>query len=295
MTVHQTVLLKETIDGLNLSEQSAVVFDGTFGGGGHTRDICKNFPNILVLVCDEDANTWQDFKDKDLNIKFFNTNFENIDKVLEQVKIEKIDGILLDLGISSDQLENRGRGFSFLRDEPLLMSLKSELLEDDLTADYIVNNWSEDTLATIIYGYGEEQFSKRIAKKIVEKRKIKAIKTTFELAEIIREAVPFFYTKQRLHYATKTFQALRIAVNDELGVLERFLEKGFSSLKDGGRMSIISFHSLEDRIVKNFFREKAKEKKAILINKKPFTAKEEELKENPRSRSAKLRILEKTL
>ncbi len=295
MTVHQTVLLKETIDGLNLSEQSSVVFDGTFGGGGHTREICKNFPNILVLACDEDANTWQDFKDKDLNIKFFNTNFENVDKVLIEAEIEKVDGILLDLGISSDQLENRGRGFSFLRDELLLMSLKSELSEDDLTADYIVNNWSEDTLATIIYGYGEEQFSKRIAKKIVEKRKIKAIKTTFELAEIIREAVPFFYTKQRLHYATKTFQALRIAVNDELGVLERFLEKGFSSLKDGGRMSIISFHSLEDRIVKNFFREKAKEKKAILINKKPFTAKEEELKENPRSRSAKLRILEKTL
>jgi 16S rRNA (cytosine1402-N4)-methyltransferase len=295
MSIHKSVLLKETIDGLNLSEQSICFLDGTFGGGGHAREICKQYPKILVLACDEDANTWKDFSDKDLNIKFFNTNFENVEQVLEEAKVDKLDGILLDLGISSDQLENRERGFSFLKDEPLLMTLKDDPKEEDLTAHYIVNNWGEESLANIIYGYGEEQFSRRIAKKIVEKRTLKEIKTTFELVEIIREAVPFFYTKNRLHFATKTFQAIRIAVNDELGVLERALEKGFRFLKTGGRFSVISFHSLEDRIVKLYFRKLSDEKKAILINKRPITASEEELKENPRSRSAKLRILEKII
>ena len=157
----------------------------------------------------------------------------------------------------------------------------------------IVNTWGEETLADIIYGYADERYAKRIAKKIVEEREVKEIKTTNDLVEIIRQAVPAAYKKGKIHFATKTFQGLRMAVNDELGALQEGLKKGFEKLSVGGRMSVISFHSGEDRIVKNFFRDLSKEKKAILIHKKPIVAGEEELKRNSRSRSAKLRIIEK--
>ena len=180
-----------------------------------------------------------------------------------------------------------------MKDEPLLMTMKENPLGEDVTAFDAVNTWSEKNLADIIYGYGEERYSRRIAKGIVDARQKGEIKTTFELVKIIQDAVPLSYKRGRLHPATKTFQALRIAVNDELGVLKTGLEKGFGALNKGGRMSVISFHSLEDRVVKKFFKELEKNGEAILINKKPIVASEEEIKNNPRSRSAKLRVLAK--
>lgn len=299
-SVHRTVLLNETIDGLNLSaivRSDMTVLDGTFGGGGHSAEICRRFPGIKIIAIDQDRSAFKkaESKFKNLNCKLslHNVNFKDLAEVLEEEGVKEVDGIIFDLGLSSDQLENSGRGFSFMKDEPLLMTMKENPSPEDTTAIDVVNNWEEKNLADIIYGYGEEKYSRRIAKEIVLARKQKEIKTTYELVEIIKRAVPVGYQKGRLHFATKTFQAIRIAVNDELGVLKEGLENGFSVLKKGGRMSVISFHSLEDRIVKNFCREKAKEEKGKLINKKPILATQEEIKENPRSRSAKLRIIEK--
>ncbi|OGI79142.1 16S rRNA (cytosine(1402)-N(4))-methyltransferase, partial [Candidatus Nomurabacteria bacterium RIFCSPHIGHO2_12_FULL_37_29] len=232
-------------------------------------------------------------KFKNCNISFVNDNFRNIDKVLVKTKVEEVDGIIFDLGLSSDQLENSGRGFSFLKDEPLLMTMKENPSREDLTAKEIVNTWSEESLADIIHGYGEERFARRIAKGVVETRVKKKIESSFDLVKVINDSVPVAYRMGHLHPATRTFQALRIAVNDELGALKNGLEKGFKFLKKGGRMSVISFHSLEDRIVKRFYKAKEKEEKAKLINKKPFTPSIEEIRNNNRSRSAKLRILER--
>ncbi|MFH1608775.1 MAG: 16S rRNA (cytosine(1402)-N(4))-methyltransferase RsmH [Patescibacteria group bacterium] len=304
-SVHKSVLLKETIEGLNLSkDKTAVVIDCTFGGGGHSLEICKNYPKVKILAIDQDKSAFEKAKSKFENlehkceISFHNLNFKNLKEALkkEQIKkVEAVDGIMFDLGLSSDQLENSGRGFSFMKNEPLLMTMKESPSSEDTTAIDVVNNWEEKNLADIIYGYGEERYSRRIAREIVSARKHKEIKTTYELVEIIRKAVPVGYQKGRLHFATKTFQAIRIAVNDELGVLREGLENGFNILKREGRMSVISFHSLEDRIVKNFYKEKVKEQKARLINKKPISAEREEIIENPRSRSAKLRIIEKII
>lgn len=299
-SIHKSVLLQETVIGLNLPKDGVVV-DGTFGGGGHSQFISQNFPEVKIIAIDQDKGAWEKAKDKFTNIKnvvFHNNNFREIKDVLEKDGLEKVDGIILDLGLSSDQLDASGRGFSFMRDEPLLMTMKDINLKDlpsleDITAKDIVNSWKEENLADIIYGYGEEQFSRRIAKGIVEARKIKPIETTFELVEIINKSVPNLYKKGKINPATKTFQALRIAVNDELGAIEEGLKSGFEVLKSKRRMSVISFHSLEDRIVKRFFKEKEKNGEGILINKKPIIASEIETKENPRSRSAKLRIIEK--
>jgi len=285
-SVHRTVLLNETIDGLNLKSDS-IVLDATFGGGGHSAEILRRFPKAKIVALDQDKKAW---RQNDVRISFHNENFSNLDKIL---KNEKVDGIIFDLGLSSDQLENSGRGFSFMKDEPLLMTMKENPSSEDLTASDIVNTWSEKSLADIIYGYGEEKYSRRIAKEIVNARQKAEIKTTSDLVKIIKSAVPAVYRRGRLHFATRAFQALRIAVNDELGVLQTGLEKGLASLKVGGRMSVISFHSLEDRITKKFFKIMEKEGRAILINKKPILASEKEVKNNIRSRSAKLRILEK--
>ncbi|MCM2339479.1 MAG: 16S rRNA (cytosine(1402)-N(4))-methyltransferase RsmH [Burkholderiales bacterium] len=290
-SVHKTVLLKETIEGLNLNKDQSLVIDATFGGGGHSKEILEEYKNAKIIAFDQDKGAWDRAKDKfkglEKRITFLNLNFREINSK------EKVDGIIFDLGLSSDQLENSGRGFSFMKDEPLLMTMKENPLPEDLTAMDIVNNWGEENLADIIYGYGEERFSRRIAKAIVEFRKNEEINSTFTLVKIIENSVPGAYKKGRIHCATKTFQALRIAVNDELGALEEGLNKGFEVLKNGGRMSVISFHSLEDRVVKRFFKKLEKDKKAILVNKKIITATNEEIKNNPRSRSAKLRILEK--
>ncbi len=289
-TVHKTVLLNETIDGLNL-KPGAVVLDATFGGGGHSREMCLRYPGIKIIALDMDKGAFLKGKiEEGCDITLVNTNFRNLDLALKDTKV---DGIIFDLGLSSDQLENSGRGFSFMKDEPLLMTMKENPSSEDLTARDIVNTWGEESLADIIYGYGEERYSRRIAKAIVERREKKEIETTKELVSIIEGAVPGLYRRGRLHFATKTFQALRIAVNDELGAIEEGLEKGLQALKQGGRMSVISFHSLEDRIVKKFTREMETEGKGRVVNKKPILAGEDEIKQNPRSRSAKLRVFEK--
>jgi 16S rRNA (cytosine1402-N4)-methyltransferase len=289
MSVHKTVLLNETIEGLNLSA-GALVLDCTFGGGGHSLEILQKYPDVKIIALDQDKSVFEKAKEKfkgmEDRITFINRNFRDMD-------VKGVDGIIFDLGLSSDQLENSGRGFSFLKDEPLLMTMKENPTAEDVTAYDIVNTWSEKSLADIIYGYGEEKYGRRIAKAIVESRERAEIKTTFDLVKILEGAVGKAYKRQKMHFATRTFQALRIAVNDELGVLSTGLQKGFDALKAGGRMSVISFHSLEDRIVKRFYKNKEKEGKVILINKKPIIAGVEELKNNPRARSAKLRILEK--
>lgn len=295
-SVHISVLLKESIEGLNLKDNGLFV-DATFGGGGHTRRILEETRNSKVIALDQDSGALnrakkniQGFEDR---IIFKNLNFRDIDKALDEENIDEVDGVLFDLGISSDQLDNTGRGFSFLRNEKLLMTMKENPNEEDLTAYEIVNTWEESNLADIIYGYGEERYARRIAKNIVESRKIKEIETTFDLVKIIEESVPNQYKKGKINPATKTFQALRIAVNDELRTLGEALEKSFEIVKKDGRISVITFHSLEDRIVKNFFRDKAKEGKLVLVNKKPIVPSIDEIKNNKRSRSAKLRIIQK--
>jgi 16S rRNA (cytosine1402-N4)-methyltransferase len=295
-SIHKTVLLNEAIEGLNLKNDS-IVLDGTFGGGGHSREICESYKGVKIIAIDQDADALErgkeSFKDLDCDITFHNSNFRDLEKVLESVGVKEVDGIILDLGLSSDQLENSGRGFSFMKDEALLMTMKENPRPEDLTATDVVNSWSEENLANIIFGYGEEKFSRKIAKGIVDARKKEEIKTTFDLVKIIEASVPNGYKKGRIHCATKTFQALRIAVNDELGALQAGLSKGFDVLKVGGRMSVISFHSLEDRVVKRYFKELEKDGKARLINKKPVIPGEDEIKNNRRSRSAKLRVIEK--
>ena len=291
---HRTVLLKETIDGLNLNAKS-IVIDCTFGGGGHSLEICRRHPDAKIIALDQDRSVFEraktNFERENCNLAFMNANFRDLSKL--NFPNDSVDAILFDLGLSSDQLENSGRGFSFSRNEPLLMTLKENPSPEDLTAREMVNTWEEKNLADVIYGYGEERFARRIAKAIAVARQEKEIQTTTDLVKIIEGAVPAAYRRGRIHFATRTFQALRIAVNDELGALSAGLAGGFEKLKPGGRMAVISFHSLEDRIVKNFHKKEKTEDKAILINKKPITPSEKEVMENPRARSAKLRILEK--
>jgi len=295
--VHETVLLKETVDGLNL-KKGDVVFDGTLGGGGHSAYVAEKFgTDVKIIAVDRDSEALKRAENRLLKLKanysLTLSDYRNVDTVLASQKIEKVQGIILDLGLSSNQLDESGRGFTFKNDEPLFMTFATPADNPTVTAQTVLNEWGEETLANIIYGYGDERYAKRIAKKIIESRQLAEIKTTLELVEIIREAVPAVYRRGKIHFATKTFQAIRMAVNDELGALREGLSKGFEKLGQGGRMSVISFHSGEDRIVKNFFRDQSKNKKLILINKKPITASEAEIARNPRSRSAKLRIIEK--
>lgn len=296
---HISVLLDESIDGLQIKSGDTII-DGTLGGGGHTLEIIRHFGKKVKIIC-LDLDIDAIFRSKKLiettasNIIFKTVGFQDIDKVLDDLNITKVDRILLDLGLSSFQLEEGGRGFSFLKDEPLLMTMKKNPNEEDLTARKIVNTWDEETLADIIYGFGEEKYSRKIARKIIEGRKEKEIETTFDLVKIIDEAVGKNYRGLRIHPATRTFQALRIAVNSELSNLEQVIQKGFSRLSAGGRMAIITFHSLEDRIVKKAFKELKLKGQAVVITKKPIIPKPEEIKLNPRSRSAKLRLIEKIL
>ena len=295
ITVHKPVLLKEIIDAINFSE-GEIFLDGTLGGGSYFKSFCLNVGKSGIGVgLDQDNRAVENMKDQsfDCQTYFVNENYRNLDKVLKDLEIGKVDKIILDLGISSDQLDNSGRGFSFQKDEPLIMSLKKDLSENDLTAQEIINTWDQENLADIIFGNGEEKFSRRIAEEICKARKEKEIETTFELVEIIKKAVPEWYLFRKTHFATKTFQALRITVNDEREALKEGLRKGFEALKPKGRMAVVSFHSLEDRIVKKFFKELKTKNKGVLINKKPITSSDEEIKRNPRSRSAKLRIIEK--
>ncbi|MDO8604434.1 MAG: 16S rRNA (cytosine(1402)-N(4))-methyltransferase RsmH [bacterium] len=290
--MHIPVLLKESTDGLALKKGSTV-FEGTVGLGGHSRVLCEMIGENGTFIgtdADQESLSIAEEKLSDVPCKkyFVNENFRNIDTALAKAGAEKVDAILLDIGLSNRQLDVVPRGFSFMRNEPLLMTFRSS--GDGLTARVIVNEWAEESIADIIYGYGEERYARRIAKGIVEARKEKSIETSGQLAEIVGACVPK-NLKSRINPATKTFQALRIAVNDELGALREGLAKGFEHLSPKGRIAVISFHSLEDRIVKEFFKQKQKEEVATIVTKKPITPSEAEIKENPKSRSSKLRIL----
>jgi 16S rRNA (cytosine1402-N4)-methyltransferase len=294
---HITVLKDETIHGLGI-QSGDIVVDGTLGGGGHTREIIQIFGSgVKIIGIDFDKDSIERTKaligDTPHDIVYRTIGFQELDKVLKELNINHVDRILLDLGLSSFQLEVAERGFSFLKDEPLLMTMKKDPTKDDLTALDIVNSWDEENIADIIYGFGEEKYSRKIAKAIVEARKEKPIKTTFDLVEIIEKAVGRYYKKMRIHLATRTFQALRIATNSELVNLQEVIKKGFQFLIQGGRMAIITFHSLEDRIVKHEFRRLKEEGYANIITKKPIIPSKSEIINNPRSRSAKLRIIEK--
>ncbi|MEI6296461.1 MAG: 16S rRNA (cytosine(1402)-N(4))-methyltransferase RsmH [bacterium] len=293
---HIPVLLKEVIEGLNL-KPGMVALDGTLGGGGHSKEICKLIGSEGLLIgIDEDKAAIERASPSLENVcksQLFVTNFRNLGTVLDDAGIAKVDVALFDLGLSSFQLEVSGRGFSFLKDEPLLMTFDEKPIEGRLTAREIVNEWAEESIADIIYGYGGERFAKRIARVIVEEREKKPIETTFQLVNIIETAVPAIYKKRRIHFATKTFQALRITVNDEMGAIRKGLEDVWSRLNIGGRVAVISFHELEDRIVKVFFKNKKELGGAEIITKKPIVAGEEELSTNARARSAKLRIAKK--
>lgn len=294
---HIPVLLKETIDGLQIKKGGTYV-DCTTNRAGHSVEIAKEVGKKGILVCiDLDNEALTQAKEKLDKIKnkpeiyFVHSNFRHLIFILENLKIESVDGILADLGLSSEELDESGRGFSFRFDEPLKMTFDGEEREDQTTAYEIINNWSEETIADILYGFADETYSYRIAHRIVERRKEKPIATTHELVDIIASAVPAAYRHRKTHFATKTFQALRMAVNDEIGSINELIDAIPKVLKLNSRACIITFHSTEDRIVKQGMRAKGDSLK--MINKKAIVPTKEEEKENPRARSAQLRIVEK--
>ncbi len=287
---HIPVLLHESITALMIKDGDIVV-DGTFGGGGHSKEIYEAFGNKINLICvdlDEDAQKRFEELFKGKNPVFVHDNYKNAKDILLSTKQSKVDKVLLDIGTSSFQLDEDTRGFSFNSDSPLQMTLSKQGSHTGFNAYDIVNTWEESSIADIIFYYGEEPFARKIAKAIVNARSIKPIKTAKELGEVISLAIK---RKGRLHPATKTFQALRIAVNDELSVLKEALSAWWSLLAPGGRIAVISFHSLEDRIVKQWMVRLEDEKR--VITKKPISPSPIETKSNPRARSAKLRIIEK--
>ena len=301
--MHESVLLKETIDGLDLHDGDVVV-DGTLGRAGHSIEAMRQAAQvgakgIFIIGIDRDVDALKESearlesaaKETGSKFKLFKGNFRDADKFTP-----KADKIILDLGLSSPQFDSSGRGFSFKNDEPLLMTMEKEPSEDSFTAADIVNGWAEEDIANVIYAYGEERYARRIARAIVAEREArkarneKPIETTGELVAIIEGAVPSMYKRGKIHPATRTFQALRIAVNDELGSLKVALNKAMGLLSPHGRIAVISFHSLEDRIVKVAMKEWQKEGLGEPLTKKPITPSDAEIMRNPRSRSAKLRI-----
>ncbi len=290
---HVSVLLEESINGLDI-KPGDIFLDGTLGSGGHSASVCGRYPTVSVIGIDRDQaaldRTEVLFKNKGYKATFILGEFRNLETLLNSHGIYKVNRILFDFGLSSPQIDTSGRGFSFAKDEPLLMTMEHN--KDGVTAVDVVNTWSEETLATIIYGFGEERYSRRIAKAIVESRSLEPIVRTTQLVDIIRGAVPASYRNGKINPATRTFQAIRIAVNQELDNIKEGLVAAWNVLAPGGRIACISFHSLEDRIVKQFFNTK-KEEGAKIITKKPITPTDTEIKSNPRSRSAKLRIIEK--
>ena len=306
---HTSVLLNECIENLNIRPDGIYV-DGTLGGGGHSSVICERLSEEGTLIGidrDRDALDAAGRRLEPYGCRkiLVQSNYSDIKNVLNELEIDGIDGVLLDLGVSSFQLDNAERGFSYMNDAPLDMRMSQD---DDFTAYDVVNRYSEKELAGIISGYGEEKWAKRIASFIVEKRKDKPIESTFELVDVIKAAIPAKARREGPHPAKRTFQAIRIEVNDELGQLERAIEDFCDVLNPGGRLCVISFHSLEDRIVKDIIARRnnpctcPKEfpvcicgKKADIekISRKPILPGEEELEANPRARSAKLRVAEK--
>lgn len=287
--MHVPVLLHESITALDLLSGDIVV-DGTFGGGGHSKAIQESdkFKKLICVDLDEDAETRFHSLFKSKKVFFVHDNYKNSEAILEKASEKKANKVLLDIGTSSFQLDNDTRGFSFQSDSPLAMTLSKEGSHTGFNAYDIVNTWEESSIADIIFYYGEDSFARVIAKAIVKARLLNPIKTSKELADLIALTIK---RKGRLHPATKTFQALRIAVNDELSVLKEALSAWWNLLEPGGRIAVISFHSLEDRIVKQWMVTLEEPKR--VITKKPIIADKEELQKNPRARSAKLRIIEK--
>ncbi len=294
---HTTVLLHTTIDLLNLKPDNTIL-DCTVNGGGHSQEVCKRFGQAVQIIgidLDESAleQAEKRLKKGNCNFQLFSANFRNLDSVLEEAGVTEIAGVIFDLGLSSLHLENSGRGFSFRKDEPLSMTFCKKVDSNNLTAERIVNEWDRENIQAILEGYGEERFAKTIAGAIVKERQEKRIETTFELLRTLDSVLPGWYKRSKRHFATKTFQALRMTVNDEMAALKEGLDKAFSFLSYGGRIAVISFHSVEDRTVKNFFKSKAEAGLAEIILKKPMVPSREEIKDNPRARSGKLRVAEK--
>lgn len=306
---HKSVLFNECIDNLNIKPDGIYV-DGTLGGGGHSSGICEKLgPDGILIGIDRDKDAInaasQRLKDYECKKIFVQDNYSNIKGVLDQLGIEEIDGALLDLGVSSFQLDNEERGFSYMNEAPLDMRMNQD---DSFSAFQVVNEYSQQELFRIIKEYGEEKWASRIASFIVKAREGKPIETTTQLVDVIKAAIPASARRNGPHPAKRTFQAIRIEVNDELGQLEKAVDNFCDVLAEEGRLCIITFHSLEDRIVKNIFNTRAnpctcpKEFPVCICGKvadvkkvsgKPIVPSKEELEENPRSRSAKLRVSEK--
>ncbi|BES65403.1 16S rRNA (cytosine(1402)-N(4))-methyltransferase RsmH [Gottschalkiaceae bacterium SANA] len=304
---HISVLLNETIDGLNIKPDGLYV-DGTMGGAGHTREIAKRLTTGRVIGVDQDPDAIRNAKEMgiedDGRICVVENNFKNIKIVLKRLGIEKIDGMILDLGVSSHQFDTTDRGFSYMYDAKLDMRMS----QSGLSAWDIVNTYEESRLADVIFQYGEERYARRIARRIVERRQEATIDSTLALVEVIRSAMPGQALRSKIHPARRTFQALRIEVNNELGLLRQALENIVDVLKPGGRICVITFHSLEDRIVKETFKYMQqdcicpkefpvckcdKQQEVKIITRKPIIPSDAEIEGNRRSRSAKLRVAEK--
>ncbi len=305
---HVSVLLQECLDGLNIRPDGIYV-DGTLGGAGHSSQIARRLTTGRLIGIDRDPvalkAAGERLKPYEYNVTLVHSNFCDMAQVLQDLNIPGVDGILLDLGVSSPQLDDGARGFSYMADAPLDMRMNSG---DSLSAHTVVNTWSESELRRILYQYGEERYAPQIAGAICRRRAEAPIETTLELVDIIRSAMPAAALREKQHPAKRSFQAIRIAVNDELGAVEKIMEDAIGLLNPGGRLAIITFHSLEDRIVKNGMAAAAKgctcppsfpvcvcgkKPQVKLITRKPLLASDEELEENPRSRSAKLRVCEK--
>ncbi len=305
---HISVLLQECLDGLNIKPDGIYV-DGTLGGAGHSSQIVRRLQTGRLIGIDRDnvalsaaKERLQAFSDK---VELVHSNFSELAEVLKQRNITGVDGILLDLGVSSPQLDDGARGFSYMADAPLDMRMNGE---DLLSAYTVVNTWSQEELRRILYTYGEERYAPQIAAAICRRRESAPIETTLQLVDVIRSAMPSAALREKQHPAKRSFQAIRIAVNDELGAVEKVMKEAIPLLNPGGRLAVITFHSLEDRIVKTAMADAAKGctcppsfpvcvcgKKPLvkLISRKPITASDAELEANSRSRSAKLRICEK--
>ena len=306
---HTTVLLKETVDGLAIRPDGIYV-DCTLGGAGHSEYLVKQLNEKGRLICfDQDMTAIENAKEKLApyleQVTFVHANFRFLKEELYKIGVEKVDGILYDLGVSSPQLDTPERGFSYNYDAPLDMRMDQT---SELTAFHVVNEWPYEKLVKIFFRYGEEKFSKQIARKIEQAREVAPIETTFDLVELIKAGIPAAARRTGGHPAKRIFQAIRIAVNDELGAAEDSLEDAIQLIKVGGRISVITFHSLEDRLTKTIFKEASSlpklppnlpvipaglEPMLKLITRKPILPSEEELEVNNRSRSAKLRIVEK--
>ena len=306
---HAPVLLHECIEALDI-KPDGIYLDGTLGGAGHSREIASRLSEHGMLIgVDRDPAALQAAGERlsaaKARILLVHENFQNLRDILNQAGVERIDGMLFDLGVSSPQLDEAERGFSYMNDAPLDMRMNPE---DRLSAYEVVNDWPQEELKRILFEYGEERYAPLIAAAIVRERAKKPIETTLELAGIIRSAMPAQALREKQHPAKRSFQAIRIAVNDELGAVERMMEAAPDLLNPGGRLAVITFHSLEDRIVKNAMQTAAKgcicppsfpvcvcgRKPSVrILTKKPITSQPEELEENPRARSAKLRVAEK--